>query len=448
MSRSPSYFLVINQPVVDDGAGVPIFESGWLQSCESLGIDVVSIRRASMDVDVLEMEQCKVRGAWAVTLAHDADVRLVRQDPVTGVRRQLFAGKVTSPTEGADAGRRRRQIRVHNVMQAAKECLFTRGLWTTAFLPVPPGGAGYPFFPVDDSNNLNGHECTPFGGFNFFTWPYSGSPLTGYKVRRAVEQSVRRALEEWSFNLAALVTRLGYRTGSTSSRVWGANGAVVTALGEPVWPEMQGEQSLSYLDWLIRITQVIPDIYSVVTYAGSAPVVTVGRFKESSPVTITEAEICLGVHVGRQRHDEAEGVIIINQGNTGTNVVRQRLVRARYPNVSTLNLLDRRVVPIDFQTALPLAPDSTRANEIIAEIGALLTGAQWSGSLTLSGGAWGWCRPGSVLQFAGGGRLNVQETVHDLATDSVSVSVGQARHLGQFGRDEVVAWLAGYGARE
>jgi hypothetical protein len=379
-----------------------------------------------------------------VTFNHDDDVRLVREDPVTGVRRQIFAGKVTSPKEGADAGRRRRQIRVHNVMQVAKECLFTRGRWVTYFLPVPPPGSGYPFFPVDASNDANSHENTLFFGLNYFNWPYSGSPYTGYKVGRDVRQSVRRALEEWSFNLAALVTRLGYRTGTTASRVWGANGAVISELGQAVWPEMQAHESLSYLDWLIRITQTIPDIYSTVTYQGSAPVVTIGRFGEVKGVLISGAEPCLGVHVGRQRHDEAAGVVIVNQGATVPgSTTRARVVRARFPDSSSLNLLDRRVVPIDFLSRLAIDPDSTEAANLVTNIGYLLTQPQWTGSVTMTGGAWEWCRPGSVLRVDGGDRLNVQETTHDLATDALTVSVGPPRHLGQFGREEIVAWLAG-----
>ena len=448
MAQSPLYFLTVNALVSDDEDGNPVYPPGSVVSCESLGIDPVSIRKASLDVDVLELEQHRVRGAWAVTLAQDDNVRLIRQDPVSGALEQLFCGKVISPMSTYDAGRRRRVVRVHNVMQLARECLFTRGRWVTHFLPQVTSSAEFPLYPVDASNNRNGHECRPFVGQNFFEWPYDDGPLAGYRVARVVRQSVRRALDEWSFNFGRLVRRFGYQKLSPlqAGLVWGCGtGAKITDLGRAVWPDTQSHVSLSYLDWLIKITQPLPDVFSSVSYTASAPVVTIGRFSRVTAVALDLGHPCMSVHVGRQIHDEATAVLLINQGGDAERIARTRIVRARYPGAPTPtpNLLNRRVMPIDFQYALTTDPDSAIANTFVNEIGQLLTAPRWTGSLTLAGGAWAWCRPGSVLTVAGEGRLSVQETTHDLSSDSLAVSVGPPRHLGQYDSDDIISWVRG-----
>jgi hypothetical protein len=445
MARSPRYFVAINQAITSMSGGAPVFPAGSLQLCESLGLDAVSIRKASLDVDVLEMEQHRVRGGWAVALNHGTNVRLVREDPETGSLTQVFMGRVVSPMESRESSRRRRVVRVLNVMQLARECLFTRGRWVTYFLPPPPAGAGYPFFGINSANNANGHECTLFEGMNFFL--RTSGAYAGYRVASWVRQSVRRAVDEWGFNFAALAAR-GLATAGPalpggpsipveSRWVWAPLQARITDLGTPIWPDPGGYAALSYLDWLIRITQPMPDAFSTVLYDGLRPEVVVGRYDKVTPVEIEVGAPCTSVHVGREVHEEAAGVVVVSQVDTVP--FRTRSPGVGFPSPPVPNLLDPRVIPIDWVPG----PGTYVEGDVTREIGALLTAQRWSGSVTLSDGAWKWCRPGSVLSLGGSARMHVQETTVDLSTEAVTASVGMPRHLGQRGMEDVLAWMRG-----
>jgi hypothetical protein len=435
MARSPRYFVAINQSVVARSNKLPDWDLVQLVPCESLGLDPVSIRKASLDVDVLEMEQHKVRGGWAVTLNHGANVRLVREDPETGGLTQVFMGRVVSPMESREASRRRRVVRVHNVMQLAKECLFTRGRWVTHFLPP---GSGTGFYGPNAANNANGHECNVFLGFNFFL--ATRGRFAGRRVARMVRQSVRRALDEWAFNFAALCVRGGFSqvTPPQSGLVWGAEAPRIIDLGTHIWPDTAGPEALNYLDWLIRITQPMPDTFSTVLYDTIRPEVVVGRYDKVAPVDLDVGPPCTSVHVGREITEESAGVVIVSQaGNTVP--FRARSAGVGFPASPMPNLLDPRVVPIDWVPA----PGSYIQGDVAGEIGRLLTAQRWSGNITLSDGAWKWCRPGSVLRIGGSARLHVQETTVDLSTEALTASVGMPRHLGQRDMDDILAWMRG-----
>jgi hypothetical protein len=219
--------------------------------------------------------------------------------------------------------------------------------------------------------------------------------------------------------------------------VWGPLQPRIIDLGTPIWPDPGGYAALSYLDWLIRITQPMPDAFSTVLYDGLRPEVVVGRYDKVTPVEIEVGAPCMSVHVGREVHEEAAGVVVVSQ--FGGVPFRARSAGVGFPSPPTPNLLDPRVIPIDWVPG----PGTYVEGDVTSQIGALLTAQRWSGSIPLSDGAWRWCRPGSVLSLGGSARMHVQETTVDLSTESLTASVGMPRHLGQRGMEDVLAWMRG-----
>lgn len=450
--HTPDYLIAYGT----SGAPVPI-------PCEQLGLDPVSIRRANLDVDVLELEQHRVRGAWAAELSHDTAVRFYRRDPETGDLRQLFCGRVVAPMEAIDEHARRRVVRVHNVMQLYRESLFQRGRWVPFFFrrsdQIWRNSSAYPFFPVDDDPDLSGHECKLFEGYNFFAWPYGTGSYAGHDVAQLVRQSVLRAVREWQHHVIFLHRRnnvtLGPGAGPNDlpfplipdglEHTWHAD-VRIGDLGQAIWPTPAEQRELNYLDWLIAITKPLPDFCTWVDYAGGMnPVLRLVRFASAAPVDLSDGGWpVISMHVARQINEEIAALFIINQSEVTSGPMRPRVIRSHYPlPPPARNPLDRRSLLEDFGEPLGWTPPNYQ-DQLAEQLGSIVTAPALSGTIRFSGDAWKWCRPGSRLATdAWPSAAMVQETHHDLATEVLTAQVGPPRHLGRYDADTLRAWLLG-----
>jgi hypothetical protein len=418
---SPSYYISI--------AGGPE------TPCETLGIDPLSIRRASMDIDYLEMEQHRKRGQWVQTLPHDADIRFYRYKPSTDNLFQLFMGRVISPQTASDSHSTRRIIRVAGVGQLLKQLRFHRGQFVPGRVGGPPQN---PWEEVSRAVETNGDVVPLWWGAYLATDPRN--PTTQIKLYRI--QNVRQAASEVFLNLQYL---LPWHGGITN--VWSPTLKSLALGTNPPRPLPFDAGQNNYLDWLIRILQAVPDAFLRWDLSGARPEATIGRFGLQSPLTLNPGPPLATQFVERRQHEEALG-LLVTLGSTSLTVAEfnrgygNRVRWGHFPTSSPARNSLRRQTSV-----LHFGPESGGANltpegaQAIADYaGPFMTGPLLSGSLTFIN-APDWCTPGTVFSLAGQ-RLNVQETIHNLATDQITAQVGVPRQLGVDDITGVGAWLA------
>jgi hypothetical protein len=402
--------------------------------CEELGLDPISLRRANLDIDFLEMEQHRVRGQWAVTLPHDADIRFYDYKAATDNLQQVFMGRVLSPQEAGDAGSRNRIVRVAGVGELLRQLRFHRG----QFVPGRVGGpVRNPWEAVDRGVTVNGHIVPMWWGAYLANDPAH----PGERIKLYRRQTVRRAIDEVFLNLQYLLPWHGGITNVWSPTLQSL--ALPTGTNQPL-PKFEESTEGTYLDWLVRLLQPVPDAWMRWDYSGERPQASVGRFGDVAPVVLGDGWPVLDGFVERQRHQESLGLRVmlgssqlsVEEFNRGYG---NRVAWADFPAAAPRNTLRRQTAILFFgQEAADEWMVQADAQAIAAFAGPFLTGPMVSGTLRVAG-APAWCQPGAVIQREGV-RVNVQETVLDLATNTVTASLGVPRHLGVSGIPQLGRW--------
>lgn len=398
--------------------------------CESLGLDPIAIRRASLDIDYLEMEQHRKRGDWVTTIPHDADVRFYDYKRSTDNLLQIFMGRVMSPQKSNDANSQRRIIRVAGVGELLRELQFHRGQFVPGRIPGPPV---FDYEQTSRAIDKNGHVVPLFWGA--FHQPISG----GQRVKAYRNQTVAQAITEVFMNLSYL---LPWHGGITN--VWRPQLQSLALGTNAPQPLATTSDQANYLDWLVKLMQPVPDGWMRWDYSGSRPQATVSRFSTQVALALTPGWPLVSAFVERRQHEETPGMVIIF-GSTSLSVGEfnrgygSRVAYANFPAGTPRNPLRRNTAMITFDGSSPVIISPENASKHANYAGPYVTGPQVTGSLTFAN-APHWCRPGAVFTLDGL-RLNTQETIHDLATDQITASVGVPRHLGADDIASVSRWL-------
>lgn len=419
MSSTPRYWVQIG--------------SGSEQLCETLGLAPVVLSRANLQPDAVTFEQSRVRGAWAVDLAHDTEVKFYIENANTTLS-QLFRGRVVSPAEVREVSRRTRQIEIRNTWQFAKEVVFHRGDWAyDQYVGGVPSGS------VDDEDDQNGDVCTLYYGPVEFSYS-SGSTINLFDRNQTVTQAVAEVLR----NLGQLVTREAVSGG------WGFTVSANWFGTDPLKPSWSQEGPLTYLDWLIKCVQPVPDAFASWDYTSAVPALRVGRYRDQTATEVAVGYPFTGYSVRRAIHEELAGMVLMSEqtplpGESETDLpFPGHAVRwLPYPRpTGAVRSIDRRVRAITVEKTLYGSSAAATADYLAAG----MLQPSMRAALSAAGEAWRWLKPGAVVEVDGQ-RLNVQSTEHDLATGVVSASAGLPRQLGVEDAERLQEWLRRWALR-
>lgn len=409
--------------------------SGSELLCEDIGLAPMEMERQNLQPDRVTFEQSRVRGAWVVDIAHDTAIRLYLEQPDTTLV-QLFVGRVVSPAEVRGVDQRRRWIQAANVWQFAKEVIFHRGDWTPSRYV-----AGVASGTTHDDDHRNSDICTLFYGDVALTSTNSFGQVV--KTMSTRSQTVTQAVAEVITNLRLLITREGVSEG------WGFTLAQNFFGADAIKPSWSKEGPLSFLDWLIKCIQPVPDAFATWDYSALTPTLRVGRYREqtATPVASTAWPITAAAS-RRALHEELSGVVLCEEtiplpADTELFPVpgyaRRSLEEVR--PTGAVRGIDRgvRVITLD-------KPLYSTGEEMMDYIAPGMLQASVSAQVSAAGGAWAWLKPGAVVEMDSL-RLNVQTTRHDLLTGVVTAAMGMPRQLGIDDAERLQEWLRRWARR-